>query len=109
MLDSSVRARRLRLAQLLVLVATLVAGATGCQRQADAPSAQATPASVAAAATAAPADAAPLEPAPEATPLPEGLAPLVEPFKGDFDEMLKRRVIRVLTVQNPVLYSVDRG
>ena len=109
MLDSSARARRLRLAQLLALVATLVATTSGCQKQADAPSAQATPASVAAAATAAPADDAPLEPAPEATPLPEGLAPLVEPFKGDFDEMLKRRVIRVLTVQNPVLYSVDRG
>ena len=31
------------------------------------------------------------------------------PFKGDLDGMVKRRVIRVLTVQNPVLYFVDRG
>jgi membrane-bound lytic murein transglycosylase MltF len=50
-----------------------------------------------------------LEPAPEATPLPAGLAPIIEPFKGDLDGMLKRRLIRVLTVQNPVLYFVDRG
>jgi membrane-bound lytic murein transglycosylase MltF len=33
----------------------------------------------------------------------------VEPFRGDFDALLKRRLIRVLTVQNPVLYFVDRG
>jgi membrane-bound lytic murein transglycosylase MltF len=51
----------------------------------------------------------PLEPAPEATPLPSGLARIVEPYKGDLDGMIKRRVIRVLTVQNPVLYFVDRG
>jgi membrane-bound lytic murein transglycosylase MltF len=49
------------------------------------------------------------EPAPEATPLPAGLAPLMEPFKGDLDGMQKRRVIRVLTVQSPVLYFVDKG
>ena len=41
--------------------------------------------------------------------LPEGLAPLIEPFLGDLDGMVERRVIRVLTVQNPVLYFVDRG
>jgi membrane-bound lytic murein transglycosylase MltF len=50
-----------------------------------------------------------LEPAPEATPLPAGIAPIVAPFKGDLDGMVKRRVIRVLTVQNPILYFVDRG
>jgi membrane-bound lytic murein transglycosylase MltF len=49
------------------------------------------------------------EPAPEATPLPPGLAPIVAPFKGDLDGMIKRRMVRVLTVQNPVLYFVDRG
>jgi membrane-bound lytic murein transglycosylase MltF len=97
----------LRIAHVLAVVA-LVAATSGCQRQADAPAAQATPASVAAATPAA-ADDAPLEPAPEATPLPAGLAPIVEPFKGDFDKMLERRLIRVLTVQNPVLYAVDRG
>ncbi len=51
----------------------------------------------------------PLEPAPEATPLPSGMARVLEPYKGDLDGMIKRRVIRVLTVQNPVLYFVDRG
>jgi membrane-bound lytic murein transglycosylase MltF len=50
-----------------------------------------------------------LEPAPEATPLPAGIAPIIQPFKGDLDGMVKRRIIRVLTVQNPILYFVDRG
>ena len=48
-------------------------------------------------------------PAPEATPLPADIAPIIQPFKGDLDGMVKRRVIRVLTVQNPILYFVDRG
>jgi membrane-bound lytic murein transglycosylase MltF len=94
----------------VALVAVLVAvGCGGPGRPADGGS----PAS-AARASAAPASAAPaaddaLEPAPEATPLPVGLAPLVEPFKGDYDGMVKRRLIRVLTVQNPILYFVDKG
>ena len=51
-----------------------------------------------------------LEPAPEATPLPRASPALIlKPFKGDLDGMVKRRVIRVLTVQNPILYFVDRG
>src|SRR5262245_37359431 len=63
------------------------------------------PASAApAAAPAAETAEAPPEPAPEATPLPTGIAPMLQPFKGDLDGMTKRRVIRVLTVQNPVLY-----
>jgi membrane-bound lytic murein transglycosylase MltF len=79
--------------------------ALGCSRgPAPGASATPTPASVAQA----PADET-LEPAPEATPLPKGLAPIVEPFKGDLDGMMKRRVVRVLTVQNPVLYFVDKG
>jgi membrane-bound lytic murein transglycosylase MltF len=80
--------------------------ALGCSRgPAPGASATPTPASVAQA----PGAGETLEPAPEATPLPQGLAPLVEPFKGDLDGMLKRRVVRVLTVQNPVLYFVDKG
>ncbi len=78
----------------------------GCGR-APAPGASASPAP-ALVAKAPAADETP-EPAPEATPLPKGLAPLVEPFKGDLDALVKRRVIRVLTVQNPVLYFVDKG
>jgi membrane-bound lytic murein transglycosylase MltF len=50
-----------------------------------------------------------LEPAPEATPLPAGLDPFVKPFGGDLDGMVERRVIRVLTVQSPLFYFVDRG
>jgi membrane-bound lytic murein transglycosylase MltF len=37
------------------------------------------------------------------------MAPIIQPFKGDLDEMVKRRLVRVLTVQNPALYFVDRG
>jgi membrane-bound lytic murein transglycosylase MltF len=67
----------------------------------------ATPAAVAAEASSRAVE--PPEPAPEATPLPAGLAPIVAPFKGDLDGMIERRLIRVLTVQNPVMYFVDRG
>ena len=72
------------------------------------PAASASP-SPAAVAQATPAPEGTPEPAPEATPLPPGMARLVEPYKGDLDGMIKRRVIRVLTVQNPILYFVDRG
>ena len=96
-----------RLSGLLVLI---LASASACGRRE--PSADQAAATAAAspqpAATTQAADDS-LEPAPDATPLPEGLAPLIEPFKGDLDGMLKRRLIRVLTVQNPVLYFVDRG
>jgi membrane-bound lytic murein transglycosylase MltF len=50
-----------------------------------------------------------IEPAPEPAPLPAGIAPLIEPFKGDLDGMAERRVVRILTVQSPVLYFVDKG
>ncbi|HEY7922836.1 MAG TPA: transporter substrate-binding domain-containing protein, partial [Vicinamibacteria bacterium] len=100
-----------RLSALLVLILAL-ASACGRREPADRAAATASPATAAgspqpAATTQAGDDS--LAPAPEATPLPEGLAPLIEPFKGDLDGMLKRRLIRVLTVQNPVLYFVDRG
>jgi len=92
-------------------VVPLIVLASGCGRTERSPepsaSASAAAASQTAAATAAPEDS--LEPAPEPTPLPEGLAPLIQPFKGDLDGMIKRRLVRVLTVQNPVLYFVDRG
>jgi len=41
--------------------------------------------------------------------MPAGLSPFGKPWKGDFDGMVKRRIIRVLAVQNPVLYAVDKG
>jgi membrane-bound lytic murein transglycosylase MltF len=97
--------RRQRM-KLLTAALALPLIAVGCSRG-PAPAASASP--TAAAAAQAPAAEDTLEPAPEATPLPKGLAPFVEPFKGDLDGMVKRRVIRVLTVQNPVLYFVDKG
>jgi ABC-type amino acid transport substrate-binding protein len=50
-----------------------------------------------------------IEPPPEPEPLPPGIAPFVEPYQGDLDGMVKRRVVRILTVHSPVLYFVDRG
>jgi membrane-bound lytic murein transglycosylase MltF len=41
--------------------------------------------------------------------LPAGLEPFLKPFKGDLDGMVERRVIRVLTVQSPINYFVDKG
>jgi membrane-bound lytic murein transglycosylase MltF len=82
--------------------------AWGCQEK-PTPPAAAGPAAAPSVARATPAPEETLEPAPEATPLPKGIAPILQPFKGDLDGMVKRRVIRVLTVQNPVLYFVDRG
>jgi membrane-bound lytic murein transglycosylase MltF len=81
--------------------------ALGCGRGTE-PAAPANP-SPAAVAQVAPAPDEALEPAPEATPLPAGLAPLIQPFTGDLDGLVERRRIRVLTVQNPILYFVDRG
>lgn len=49
------------------------------------------------------------EPALEPTELPSDLAPFLRPWTGDLDGMLERRMVRVLTVRNPVLYYVDRG
>jgi membrane-bound lytic murein transglycosylase MltF len=56
-----------------------------------------------------PAEAEEVEPAPEPEPPPPGLAPFVAPFTGDLDGMVERRVVRILTVQSPVQYFVDRG
>ena len=90
-----------------VAALTLSIIAWGC-RVATPPAPSAGPSTDAtAAATPAPEEA--LEPAPEATPLPHGIEPLTKPFRGDLDGMVKRRVVRVLTVQNPILYFVDRG
>ena len=37
------------------------------------------------------------------------LAPAVKTFKGDYDEMVRRRVIRVLTVSSKTFFFIDRG
>jgi membrane-bound lytic murein transglycosylase MltF len=99
--------KHLRLVAMMALP-FLLGGCRGAGEPAASPGA-----SPASAASPAPGEAtteALLEPAPEATPLPEGLGPVFQkPFQGDLDGMIKRRLIRVLTVQDPILYSVDRG
>jgi membrane-bound lytic murein transglycosylase MltF len=88
-------------------VATLaLASCGGADKTASPPAAKETPAASAGAPAA---ESEAPEPAPEATPLPEGMAPLVAPWKGDLDGMVKRRLIRVLVVQSPLLYFVDKG
>jgi membrane-bound lytic murein transglycosylase MltF len=95
---------RLVTGRLVALAAALVAACGGPQGP------TATPGPVPAAAPqAAVAPEETPEPAPEATPLPPGLEPFIKPFTGDLDGMVERRVIRVLTVQSPINYFVDRG
>src|SRR5262245_28134095 len=95
--------RHLRLVAMLALPFLFV-DCRGAGEPAASPSYSPSPSPVASAEEAA------LEPAPEATPFPDDLAPaLLKPFQGDLDGMIKRRVIRVLTVQDPILYAVDRG
>jgi membrane-bound lytic murein transglycosylase MltF len=95
-----------RTALLLPVLMVLVGAA--CQKAAP-PAPSPTPAVAAPVTSPIPAPDEPLEPAPEPTPMPAGLAPFVKPWTGDLDGMTERRLIRVLTVQNPILYSVDKG
>jgi membrane-bound lytic murein transglycosylase MltF len=92
------------------VVCALSLAVSSCRGGADAPpsAAPSTGPTAGASAPAPPAEEA-LDPAPEATPLPTDIPALAKPFKGDLDGMVKRRVIRVLTVQNPILYFMDRG
>jgi hypothetical protein len=110
----------------LSLGLVLVAAVCACSRDAATPASTTGPANQGAAA---PAGAAPADrPAPSNPPisrvaddplppatspydsLPEGLAKSLDvTFTGDFDEMVKRRVIRVGTVFNRTHYFVDRG
>ena len=46
---------------------------------------------------------------PDGTPSNEVLAAMFSPWTGDLDGMIERRYIRVLTVNSPLLYFVDRG
>ena len=89
----------------IACLAGLLASACGGKEEADpaGPSAS-TPATAAATPEAGVADEAP-----EATDLPTDIAPFLQPWKGDFDGMVERRLVRILTVLNPVLYYVDKG
>jgi membrane-bound lytic murein transglycosylase MltF len=86
-------------------VAILIAAASACTRGSD--TAGGAPASAATAAT-------PDQPIPDtASPLdavPEGIRSILDkPFTGDFDEMVKRRAIRVGVTFNRTHYFIDKG
>jgi membrane-bound lytic murein transglycosylase MltF len=46
---------------------------------------------------------------PDGMPSNDALAAVVRPWTGDLDGMIERRYLRLLTVNSPVLYFVDRG
>ncbi len=84
----------------------VVAAATACSGQREAPATATTAESAAPAATEAPipATGSPYDA------LPEGVRLVVDkPFTGDFDAMVKRRAIRVAVTYNRTHYFVDKG
>ena len=91
----------------VALLALTATACTGRQEEAPPPSTAAPPA------TAAPppeADAPIPETASPLDALPEAVRNLLDkPFTGDFDEMVKRRMIRVAVTFNRTHYFVDRG
>ena len=94
--------RHCSLSLLVLLVASL--SASGCSGGQDSTTSAAGPA--------APTDASeePLPPPAYESEIPEGLrAQLDQPFTGDFDEMVKRRVIRAGVTFNRTHYFVDKG
>jgi membrane-bound lytic murein transglycosylase MltF len=96
---------RMVLASCLALLATLAV--TGCSGKQEGPK---TASSAAAAAAAAAAGEEPLPPLAYESALPESVrAELNESFKGDLDEMVKRRLIRVGVTFNRTYYFLDRG
>jgi membrane-bound lytic murein transglycosylase MltF len=107
---------RLRGAAALVALATFACAGIGCGRK-EAAQAPATPptapteTSVAASAGsgAAEADAPPEMPAYEAALPAEVRDRLLQPFTGDLDQMIARRLIRVGVAANRTFYFVDRG
>lgn len=95
------------------LVAMLLAAllASACSGEKHGPAASdAGPSAPAAPAEDTQADDTPLPPPPYEAVLPEAVrAELGQPFKGDLDEMVKRRLIRVGVPYNRTLYFVDKG
>ena len=94
----------------VVLLAVAVAAACSGQQEQAPPAAATTAAPTPAAATTPDADA----PIPATTSpydaMPEGVRAVMDkPFTGDFDAMVKRRVIRVAVTFNRTHYFIDKG
>src|SRR6478672_6153243 len=88
-----------------VALLALTAAVTGCTgRQQEAPPATTTAARPSAADAPIPDTASPLDALPEAVRLV-----MDKPFTGDFDEMIKRRAIRVGVTFNRTHYFIDKG
>jgi membrane-bound lytic murein transglycosylase MltF len=88
-----------------VALLALTTAATACTgRQQEAPPATSTAASPSAADTPIPDTASPLDALPDAVRLV-----VDKPFTGDFDEMVKRRAIRVGVTFNRTHYFIDKG
>ena len=86
----------------IVALMAVAMAITGCDRGAKKASAEKAPA--------APAGEAPLPPSAAEAALPASLrAKAFEPFKGDFNEMVQRKVIRVGVPFNRTFYFIDAG
>jgi membrane-bound lytic murein transglycosylase MltF len=93
-------------------LACVAAAWPACSRDTPSPSSAASAKSAKPAAVPADSDAdeAPLPPPAYESALPESVrASLLNPFTGDFDEMVKRRVVRIGTTFNRTFYFVDHG
>jgi membrane-bound lytic murein transglycosylase MltF len=93
-----------------VALMSVVVAVTGCGGGTSKPAAEKVPAATAPPAAAKPAEGTevPTAPALDST-LPEGLRAVSKPFTGDFDEMVKRRFIRLGVTYNRTFYFVDKG
>jgi len=92
-----------------VALMSAVVAVTNCGGSAPKPAAEQAPAASTAPAAENPAEVAEMAPSVDST-VPEGLhAILAKPFTGDFDEMVKRRVIRLGVTYNRTFYFVDKG
>ena len=87
-----------------VIALLVVAGATACSGQQEAAPAATTASTPAAADAPIPDTASPNDALPEAVRLV-----MDKPFTGDFDEMVKRRAIRVAVTFNRTHYFIDKG